>query len=267
MWEQPPSAVRRPKGDFFARTAHECCCHYCSIGHCRIGENTAAHAAGQPKAAVSTKFFNPQMLGLARFQCYSRATSHVLVEPLLPSKVAERNDVCEAEGEAVEILIAHIGDCVAPVFQGNAAAVPIVGRLACCKLELAGLRVEAETARGAEPAARQSAIAKGNTKLLELAGDLGGYGRWAALAFTQSCGGGIGLRNLQERIAATESKWPGVVVQQQSARINSAQLKIVIHVPLGVGVTASCDSEPRHYRRQMAWLCEKCDAGQVLGRG
>src|SRR5215471_13893328 len=66
-----------------------------------------------------------------------------LIQPFLPPEVAERGDVRQAKGEPVEILVPHIRDCIAPVLQRKAAAVPIVGGLSGCKLHLLCLHVEA----------------------------------------------------------------------------------------------------------------------------
>src|SRR5690349_18103745 len=65
-----------------------------------------------------------------------------LIQPFLPPEVPERGDVCQAEGKPVQILVPHVRDRVAPVFQSDATAVPVVGGLSCCKLHLLRLRVE-----------------------------------------------------------------------------------------------------------------------------
>ena len=84
------------------------------------------------------------------------------------------------EGEAEQIFIAHVGDGIAAVFESHAAAIPVVGGLRGCELQLVGLGVEAKTAGGAESAAGQRAITQRYAELLKLAGGLVGRGRAGA---------------------------------------------------------------------------------------
>src|SRR5215469_10333621 len=123
------------------------------------------------------------------------------VEPLLPSKVAERRDIRQAEGKAVEIFVTDIGDVVTAILQGNAAAVPVVGGLSGGKLQLAVFRIEAQAGRGAESAPGQPAITESHAKLLESTRDLGCAGHGTAFALGYA--GGRGLRNLQDCVAGT----------------------------------------------------------------
>src|SRR5579863_3002021 len=82
-----------------------------------------------------------------------------LIQPFLPPQIAQRAQVRQREGEAEQILIAHVGDGVAAVLQRHAAAVPVVGGLGGDELQLPRLGVEAKAAGGAESAAVESAIA------------------------------------------------------------------------------------------------------------
>ena len=110
-------------------------------------------------------------------------------------------------------------------------------------------------AGGAESAAHEAAIAQSHAKLLEFAGGLrGGRSRGRALALTlaRSCGGGRGLRNLQEGVAAADGEWPHVVVDQQRAGVDAAQLKVVVEIPFGVGAAAGGDAHARHERAKDA---------------
>src|SRR5579864_7859645 len=52
-----------------------------------------------------------------------------LVQAFLPPQISERADVGQAEGEAEQILVTHIGDGVPAIFQSYAAAIPAVGSL------------------------------------------------------------------------------------------------------------------------------------------
>ena len=76
-----------------------------------------------------------------------------LIEPFLMPQVAKRTDIRQAEREAEQILVAHIGDGVAAIFQRHPAAIPVVGGLGGRELELSRLRIDAEAAGGTEPTA------------------------------------------------------------------------------------------------------------------
>src|SRR5208283_5693046 len=91
----------------------------------------------------------------------------ILIQPFLPPEVSERSDVRQREGEAEEIFVAHVGDGVAAIFEGHAAAIPVIGGLCGGELKLFDFRVKAKAAGGAEPGTGESAIAEGDTELLE----------------------------------------------------------------------------------------------------
>src|SRR5271165_2212625 len=57
-----------------------------------------------------------------------------LVESFLPPQVAKRSDVGQSEGEAEQILVAHIGNRVAAILESQSAAIPVVGGLCRGKL-------------------------------------------------------------------------------------------------------------------------------------
>ena len=58
----------------------------------------------------------------------------------------------------------------------------------------------------------------------------------------------MGLRNLQERVAAADREWSHVVVDQQRAGIDAAELKVVVEIPFGVGVAAGGHAQARYQR-------------------
>src|SRR5208283_4539798 len=111
---------------------------------------------------------------------------------------------------------------------GHAAAIPVIGGLCGGELKLFDFRVKAKAAGGAEPGTGESAIAEGDTELLELACGLGGGRFGPAMAKTGARSRlRVGLRDLQKGVAATHRERPRVVVDQQRAGIHAAQLKIV----------------------------------------
>jgi hypothetical protein len=120
------------------------------------------------------------------------------IQAFLLLQVSEGADVGQAEGETEEILVADIGDGVAAVFKGHAAAVPVVGGLGSGELELAGFRIEAEAGGRAESTAGEAAISEGHAKLVKFAGDLIGVDGRTASAFADRRSVGAGLRDLQE---------------------------------------------------------------------
>ncbi len=75
------------------------------------------------------------------------------------------------------------------------------------------------------------------------------------------------MRNLQERVAAADGEGSEIVVHQQRAGIDAAQLKVVVEVPLGVGVAAGGDPQARDQRRKMPRLGDEGDAGQIFCGG
>src|ERR1019366_6615103 len=188
-----------------------------------------------------------------------------LVQPLLTPEVSERADVCQAEGEAKQILIAHVRNGIAAVFDGHTAAIPVVGGLRGGKLQLPRFRVEAKAGGRAQSPARQPSIAQGHTELLELAGGLRRAVRTRARPFgrSRSC---RGLGNLQERVAAAYRESAEIIVQEQRAGVNAAQLKVVVEVPLRIGVAAGGRPQARHQGRKMPGFGGECDARQFLRR-
>ena len=68
-------------------------------------------------------------------------------------------------------------------------------------------------------------------------------------------------------VAAADGEFSEVVVDQQRARIDAAQLKVVIEIPLRVGVGAGCNPQARDQRRKMPCLSYKSDARQVFRAG
>src|SRR5579863_6038751 len=91
----------------------------------------------------------------------------LLVQPVLTPQAAEAADVCQREGEAKKILVAHVGDRIAAILQSHAAAIPVVRTLRAHKLQSFALRVETETAGCTEAALIALAISQGGTKLVE----------------------------------------------------------------------------------------------------
>src|SRR5215475_8600448 len=117
-----------------------------------------------------------------------------LVKPLLASQVAKGDDICQAEGEAEQILVADVGDGVPSVFECDAATIPVVRRLCRGKLQMSGFGINAEAGGRTKAAPGQTSIPERNPKLLELAGNLGRSRHRRALALGDARWGR--LRNL-----------------------------------------------------------------------
>src|SRR5450631_265847 len=92
-----------------------------------------------------------------------------LVEPLLPSEVAEGSHVRQRKRETVLIFVAHRSERKAAVFQAQAATVPVVTRLRRRVLQRPGVRVKTEAAGGAQPSFVELAVAKQHAELVEIA--------------------------------------------------------------------------------------------------
>lgn len=185
------------------------------------------------------------------------------VQAFLSPQVSERTDVGQSEGEAEKIFIAHIGNGVAAVLEGNAATIPVISGLAAGELQLPEFGIKANAASRTESPARKAAVTQRNAKLLKLARDLAGVRSGPALAFAQAWRRCIGLRNLQKGMSATESEGAEIVVHQQRAGIDPAQLEVVVHIPFCVGMAAGIDAQARNERGQMARLGDECNASQV----
>src|SRR5579863_807486 len=136
------------------------------------------------------------------------------IQTFLTPQIAERSDIRQAEREAKQILIAYVGDGVATVFQGHAAAIPIVGGLPGCKLQLLDLSIESKAGSRAEPAPCERTVAQCHPELLELAGNLGAvfYGTALALTLRRKSRGSLG--NLQKCVPAAEGERSEVVIDE-----------------------------------------------------
>ena len=114
------------------------------------------------------------------------------------------------------------------------------------ELKLPHFRIVAETGGRAQSAAGQTSIAQGDAKLLEFARYLGGGRRGSAGAFVQGGSRVIGLGNLQKRVPTADGKRSHIVIDQQGARIHTAQLEVVIEIPFGIGVAGGVHHQARH---------------------
>src|SRR5579864_1673822 len=171
-----------------------------------------------------------------------------LIQAFLPPQISEGADVGQAEGEAEQILVTHIGDGVAAIFESYSAAIPVVGGLCSGELQRFCSRIEAEAAGGAESAVGKPAIAQGHAELLILEGS------------------GVGLRNLQKGVPAADGERPDIVVDEKRALVDASELEVVVEVPFRIGVAAGGSSQPRYQGRKMPRLSRECDAGQLFRR-
>src|SRR5882762_3241960 len=92
-----------------------------------------------------------------------------LVEALLPSEVAEGSHICQRKRETILILVAHRSQRKAPVFQAQAATVPVVTGLRRRILQRTMVRVKAEAAGGTEAPLVELTVAKQHAQLVEIA--------------------------------------------------------------------------------------------------
>src|SRR5580692_2381813 len=193
-------------------------------------------------------------------------TERVLVEPFLAAEIAERAYVRQSESEAEQILVAHICDGIAAIFHRDAAAIPVVGGLRGSELQLPCFRIETHAGSSAESGASQPAEAQRHAELVELAGWLRRGSRTASplrLGERRT----DRLRNLQKRIPTPDGKGSQVVVDQQGAGVDTAQLEVVIEIPFCVGIAAGGNPKARHDGRKMPRLRRESNAGQVFSGG
>src|ERR1700747_2989696 len=92
----------------------------------------------------------------------------VLVEALLFTEVAEGADVGEAEAEAELVFVADGAEGETAVFEGGAAAVPIVGGLDRGVFQAAEVGIEAEARSATEAAFVGVAVSKQDAELVEV---------------------------------------------------------------------------------------------------
>src|ERR1035438_427567 len=92
----------------------------------------------------------------------------LLVESLLPPKVAERSNIREREAETIHVLIAYLSQGKPAVFQTHPAAVPVVACLGGCILKVALVCVKAEAGRRAQSALVELSVAREHSELVEV---------------------------------------------------------------------------------------------------
>src|SRR5689334_12423128 len=132
-------------------------------------------------------------LGWRRLHAAMVSASGSSIEAFLPSQISESADIGKAEGETVQVFIAQVGDGVAAVFEGDAAAVPVVCCLRGRKLEFLGFRIKPGASRGAQATFSEASVTQGQPELLKFTGDLSGAAHRAALALSQPRLNGAGL--------------------------------------------------------------------------
>src|ERR1035437_4259454 len=167
-----------------------------------------------------------------------------LVQPLLPSEVAERSHVRQRKRETILILVAHRSQREAPVFQAQAATVPVISRLRRRILQRSMVRVKPEAAGGAQATLVELTVAKQHSKLVEIA-------RACIVDYSQ------------EGIASPHGKWAVVIVHQRHAGIDATGLKVVVQVPLGVGARAGFDAQAGNNGSESPLFIEKRGAGEI----
>ena len=86
--------------------------------------------------------------GLATTACCYGNSRWASIETFLASQISKGSDISQAEGETEQVFIAQVGDGIAAVLEGDAAAVPVVCRLGGRKLEFLGLRVKSGAGSG-----------------------------------------------------------------------------------------------------------------------
>src|SRR5580693_8465553 len=145
-----------------------------------------------------------------------------LIQPLLRTHAAETADVGQSKGEAEQVFGGHVGNRVAAIFHGHAAAIPVVCGLYADELQRPVVCVKAKTAGGTETALDGSSISQRGAKLIEM----GSLSRTRS----QACLPG----DLQDGIAAADGHLADVVVRQQGAGIDAIILEVVIQIPLRV---------------------------------
>jgi hypothetical protein len=194
-------------------------------------------------------------------------TATPLVQPFLPPEISKRSDVSQGECEAKEIFVAHIRDRIAAIFEGHSAAIPVISRLGRSELQLPQLCVETDAGGGAEPTAREVSVAESGAELLESASrNCGRSGKRSALPDGRNRRSRRELLwNLQECVSCAEGEWPEIVVDQKRTGIDAAELKVVIQVPLSVGMAAGIDAQPRNNGREMARFGREGDAREIFG--
>src|ERR1039458_8261300 len=105
--------------------------------------------------------------------CWPLTTSHwplLLVQPFLAPQAAEAADVCQSEGKAEQVFVAHVGNRVAAILHCHTAAVPVVRGLCGDKLQQLARRVKTKTAGGAEGPLVGAAVSQGSAKLVKARG-------------------------------------------------------------------------------------------------
>ena len=118
----------------------------------------------------------------------------VLVEALLLAEVAEGADVGEAEAEAELVFVADGAEGEAAVFEGGAAAVPVVGGLDSGVLQEVEVGVEAEARGATETALVGVAVSKQDAELVEV--------------LLHGTGAGQAGQGLDKGVAASEGEIP-----------------------------------------------------------
>src|ERR1700730_6147117 len=139
------------------------------------------------------------------------------IQPLLLPQTAKARDMRQRKRKPEQIFVANIGDGVAPVLHGHAAAIPVVGCLRADELQLLALRIHAKTAGRAESTLVVAPISECRSKLIEA---------------PRSRRPGYANRtlhwNLQESIAAANRHLPNMVVGQQSTGVHPVVLEVEI---------------------------------------
>src|SRR5215469_3966052 len=154
----------------------------------------------------------------------------VLVEAFLFAEVTEGADVGEAEAKAELVFVADGAEGKAAVFEGDAAAVPVVGGLDSGVLQEAEVGVEAEARSATEAAFVGVAVSEQDPELVEI--------------LLYSTFAGQPRQGLDKGIAASEGEIPQAVVDQHGAGIGAAFFEVVIEIPLGIGLGAALHAHP-----------------------
>lgn len=74
-----------------------------------------------------------------------------LIQPLLPSQIAERADIGQREAEPILVLVAHRSQRKAAVLQAQPAAIPVVAGLGGCELQIPWLASKPKVAAALRP--------------------------------------------------------------------------------------------------------------------
>src|SRR5262249_46807133 len=154
------------------------------------------------------------------------------VEPLLLADVPDRPNVGKREIEAILVFIANRSERKPPILDADSATIPVVRGLYGRVLQKPDVDVIAHAGRSAEAALIGMAVAEQHAKLVELSR------RARGAREVRGCAN-IG-------VPSAESEQAKPVIEQCSARIHSARLKIVVQIPLGIGIVRGLHAQSRN---------------------